>query len=90
MTGPNSVGGKLPDAQEMVNLSPVDKKDIANTAIQTLGADAVDAKKDIATNALQTLSPKPARMLSDRCKDLVGLYPTEYGSGLSAPSLLSS
>lgn len=55
MTRPTDIGGNMPDAHEMVNLSPVDKKDIATAAIQTLGADAVDAKKDIATTAIQTL-----------------------------------
>jgi hypothetical protein len=55
MTGPNNGGGNIPEAHEMVNLSPDAKKDVATTALQTLGADEVDAKKDIATTALQTL-----------------------------------
>jgi hypothetical protein len=55
MMGPNGAGDNMPGIQEMANLTPDAKKDIATTALQTLGANAVDEKKEVATTALQTL-----------------------------------
>jgi hypothetical protein len=55
MTEPNSVGDNMPGGQEVVNLTPGAKKDIATKALHTLGANDVDEKKEVATAALHTL-----------------------------------
>jgi len=78
MAEPNSVSRNVEGVQRhIVNLTPDAKKEVATTAVQTLGGNAVDAKKEIATTALQTLSPEaqdevigqvqgPTQKISDR------------------------